>query len=139
MKIIILGGNQVGGTLAENLVFEGHDVTVVDTDRTLLKELQNRLDIQIITGNGSFPTTLKQANADEADLLIAVTNNDEVNLIACQVAYSIFNLPTKIARIRSPEYFRYPKLFSKDDLPVDVFISPEQLVTNNVGLLGVRI
>lgn len=135
MKIVILGGNQVGGTLAENLVLEGHDVTVVDQDAEILKSLQHRLDLKTVCGNASFPTTLKQAGADDSDLLIAVTNNDETNLLACQVAYSLFNLPTKIARIRSPEYFRYPKLFGNNHLPVDVFISPEQLVTSNVKRL----
>jgi trk system potassium uptake protein len=135
MKIIILGGNQVGGTLAENLVNEQHDVTVVDTDQEKLTRLQARLDLNTLCGSASYPSVLKQAGADDADMLIAVTNNDEVNLVACQVAYSLFHLPTKIARIRSPEYFKFPNLFGKDDLPVDVFISPEQLVTRYIERL----
>lgn len=135
MKIVILGGNQVGGTLAENLVFEGHDVTVVDHNDQRLKNLQSRLDLNTVLGNASYPTVLKKAGADDADMLIAVTNNDEVNLVACQVAYSLFSLPTKIARIRATEYFRYPKLYSRENLPVDVFISPEQLVTSNIRRL----
>lgn len=135
MKIVILGGNQVGGTLAENLVYEGHDVTVVDNNDMRLKALQDRLDLSTVLGNAAHPTILKKAGADDADLLIAVTNNDEVNLVACQVAYSLFNLPTKIARIRATEYFRYPKLYGKENLPVDVFISPEQLVTSNIRRL----
>jgi trk system potassium uptake protein len=135
MKIIILGGNQVGGTLAENLVHEQHDITVVDTNDQLLQSLNNRFDIQIVHGSGSLPSVLKTAGADDADMLIAVTNNDEVNLVACQVAHSIFNLPTKIARIRTEDYFSYPTLFSHDDLPVDVFIRPEALVTELVQSL----
>jgi trk system potassium uptake protein len=135
MKIIILGGNQVGGTLAENLVNEQHDVTVIDTDNEKLQRLQLRLDLNTLCGSASYPSVLKRAGADDADMLIAVTNNDEVNLVACQVAHSLFNMPTKIARIRSPEYFKFPQLFGKDALPVDVFISPEQLVTTYIERL----
>lgn len=135
MKIIILGGNQVGGSLAESLVLEQHDVTVVDTDTSKLEKLRDKLDLQTVGGFASYPTILKRAGADDADLLIAVTNNDEVNLIACQVAHTLFNLPTKIARIRAGEYFHYPKLFEQNNLPVDVFISPENLVTNFVKSL----
>ncbi len=135
MKIIILGGNQVGGSLAESLVLEKHDVTVIDTEQDRLEKLRNRLDLQTVTGFASYPSVLKRAGADDADLLIAVTNNDEVNLIACQVAHTLFNLPTKIARIRAAEYFHYPQLFDQSNLPVDVFISPEALVTQFVKSL----
>jgi trk system potassium uptake protein len=135
MKIIILGGNQVGGALAENLVYEQHDVTVVDTDIEKLKALEARLDLNTVCGHAPYPTVLKKAGVDDADLLIAVTSNDEANLVACQVAHTLFHLPTKIARLRSPEYFRFPRLFGKDQLPVDVFISPEKLVTNYIRRL----
>lgn len=135
MKIIILGAGQVGGSLAENLEAENHDVTVVDLNAEKLADLQNRLDIRTVQGACSYPTVLRQAGADSADMLIAVTNVDEANMVACQVAYSLFNVPTKIARIRSPHYFSNPELFGKEDLPIDVFISPEQLVTNYVQRL----
>lgn len=136
MKIIILGVGQVGGTLAENLVGERNDITVVDTDTDLLEKLQDKYDLQVVVGNGAHPDTLRRAGAEDADLLIAVTNSDETNMIACQVAYSIFNTPTKIARIRSEEYIRYrDQLFHKNDAPVDYIISPEQLVTNYIKKL----
>lgn len=136
MKIIILGVGQVGGTLAENLVGERNDITVVDTNMDLLEALQDKYDLQVVVGNGAHPDTLRRAGADDADLLIAVTNSDETNMIACQVAYSIFNTPTKIARIRSEEYIRYrDQLFHKNDAPVDYIISPEQLVTNYIKKL----
>lgn len=135
MKIIILGGSRVGGTLAENLVHENHDITVVDVDQERLRNLQNRLDIKTIQGSGSHPEVLETANASNADLLIAVTDNDEVNLVACQAAYSLFHIPTKIARIRSAQYMKYPALFGSNHLPVDVFISPEELITDRVRQL----
>lgn len=128
MKIIILGANQVGSTLAENLVNENHDITVVDSDSHRLSDLQNRIDIRTVRGSPAHPTTLRHAGAGDADMMIAVTNNDEVNMVACQAAYSVFDLPTKIARIRASEYFKFPELFGREHLPVDVFISPEQLV-----------
>ncbi|MGB1236828.1 MAG: Trk system potassium transporter TrkA [Pseudomonadales bacterium] len=136
MKIIILGAGQVGGTLAENLASESNDITVVDTDVARLRELQDRLDLRTVEGMGSFPSTLEQAGAEDADLLIAVTNSDEVNMVACQLAQTIFNTPTKIARVRSHDYIRHgKKIFRREALPVDVLISPEQLVTKNVKRL----
>ncbi|MEM9243980.1 MAG: Trk system potassium transporter TrkA [Pseudomonadota bacterium] len=135
MKIIILGGNRVGGALAENLAHENHDITVVDISSNCLNELKHRFDIQTIYGSGSHPDILEAANAADADLLIAVTDNDEVNLVACQAAYSLFNVPTKIARIRATQYMNYPALFGSQHLPVDVFISPEELITDRVKQL----
>ena len=104
MKIIILGAGQVGGTLAEHLASEANDITVVDTDGDRLRDLSDRLDIRTVQGRGSFPTVLRQAGADDADMIIAVTNSDEINMIACQVGYSLFHTPTKIARVREPAY-----------------------------------
>ena len=104
MKIIILGAGQVGGTLAENLANEENDITVVDTDATRLRELQDKIDIRTIQGKASFPGVLKQAEADEADMLVAVTNSDEVNMVACQIAYTLFHTPSKIARIRRSKW-----------------------------------
>lgn len=132
MKVIILGAGQVGSTLAENLANENHDVSIVDIRAERLRELQDRLDIRTVHGHASYPGIMRQAGAKDADMVIAVTDSDEVNMVACQVAYSIFSTPTKIARIRSHHYFISNDLFGRDDLPIDVFISPEQLVTNYI-------
>ena len=135
MKIIILGAGQVGGTLAEHLASEANDITVVDTDGERLRALGDRLDIRTIQGRGSFPTVLRQAGADDADMLVAVTNSDETNMVACQVAYSLFHTPTKIARVRESAYLTREELFDNDHIPVDVLISPEQVVTNYIKRL----
>ena len=132
MKIIILGAGQVGGTLAENLASEENDITVVDIDGGRLRELQDRIDIRTLQGKASFPSILKQAGADDAEMLVAVTNSDEVNMIACQIAYTLFQTPTKIARIRQAAYLAKEALFNDEAVPVDVLISPEQVVTNYI-------
>jgi trk system potassium uptake protein TrkA len=132
MKIIILGAGQVGGTLAQNLASEANDITVVDTDESRLRELVDRCDIGVVTGEASHPTVLMQAGIEDADMLIAVTNNDELNMIACQVAYSLFRTPTKIARLRANAYLNQPSLFGADGLPIDVLISPERLVSDYI-------
>jgi trk system potassium uptake protein TrkA len=136
MKIIILGAGQVGATLAENLTSEENEITVVDIDAEKLHELQDKLDLQVVCGHCSHPDVLRQAGAEDADMLIAVTRSDEVNMMACQVAYSIFSTPTKIARIRSQQYLKYKEqLFHNHDLPVDHYIAPEQLVTQYIHRL----
>lgn len=135
MKIIILGAGQVGGTLAAHLANEANDITIVDTDAGRLRDLGDRLDVRTIKGMASFPTILRQAGADDADMLVAVTNSDEVNMIACQVAYTLFHTPTRIARIRESVYLSREELFSDEAIPVDVLISPEQLVTNHIKRL----
>ena len=136
MKIIILGAGQVGGTLAEHLANEQNDITVVDTDSGKLRSLQDRLDIGTVTGGASHPNTLYKAGAEDADMLIAVTNSDEINMMACQVAHTLFNTPTKISRVRSPNYLTHQEqLFTRDHIPVDVIIGPEQLVTKNIRQL----
>ncbi len=135
MKIIILGAGQVGGTLAENLANEQNDITVIDTDSQRLRELQDSIDIKTITGVGSYPQVLRSAGADDADMLIAVTNSDETNMVACQVAYTLFRTPTKISRIRSNAYLKQKELFKSDAFPIDVLISPEQVVTNYIKRL----
>jgi len=135
MKIIILGAGQVGGTLAEHLASEANDITVVDTDGDRLRDLGDRLDIRTVQGRGSLPTVLRQAGADDADMLVAVTNSDETNMVACQVAYSLFHTPTKIARVRESAYLTREELFHNDHIPVDVLISPEQVVTNYIKRL----
>ena len=136
MKIIILGAGQVGGTLAEHLASEANDITVVDTDGDRLRDLGDRLDIRTVQGRASLPNVLRQAGADDADMLVAVTNSDETNMVACQVAYTLFHTPTKIARVREAAYLtRGEELFDNDAIPVDVLISPEQVVTNYIKRL----
>ncbi len=136
MKIIILGAGQVGGTLAEHLASEANDITVVDTDGERLRDLGDRLDIRTVQGRASLPNVLRQAGADDADMLVAVTNSDETNMVACQVAYTLFHTPTKIARVREAAYLtRGEELFDNDAIPVDVLISPEQGVTNYIKRL----
>ena len=122
MKIVILGAGQVGRTAAYQLSREeANEVTVVD--------------IRTVAGNAAYPTVLEAAGAAEADIIVALTNSDEVNMMACEVAYTLYRTPTKIARIRSVEYTSHPELFSEDALAVDVFISPEQLVTEYIERL----
>lgn len=135
MKIIILGAGQVGGTLAEHLSTEDNDVTVVDINVKKLKTLQERIDIRTVCGSGAYPSVLMNAGAEDTDLLIAVTNSDETNMIACQIAYSLFRTPTKIARIRSTEYVAFSDLFDNDALPVDKLITPEHLVMQHIKRL----
>jgi len=133
MKIIILGAGQVGGSLAEHLASEANDITVVDTDGERLRDLGDRLDIRTVQGRGSLPTVLRQAGADDADMLVAVTNSDETNMVACQVAHTLFHTPTKIARVREAAYLTRSELFDNEAIPVDVLISPEQVVTNYIN------
>jgi trk system potassium uptake protein TrkA len=130
MKIIILGAGQVGRSLAESLVQEEHDVTIVDQRLSALRSLQDKLDIRTQLGIASHPTVLENSGIEDAEMLIAVTNNDETNIVACQIAYSLYHTPTKLARIRSSEYLKYPELFTNSAIPIDVLISPEQLVTD---------
>ncbi|NIR61353.1 MAG: Trk system potassium transporter TrkA, partial [Gammaproteobacteria bacterium] len=135
MKILILGAGQVGTSVAQNLASEANDITVVDNDARVLRELQDRLDLRTVLGQASHPDILARAGADDADMILAVTNSDETNMIACQVAYTLFHTPTKIARVRAAEYLAHPRLFSQEALPVDVLISPEQLVTDAIQRL----
>jgi trk system potassium uptake protein TrkA len=135
MKIIILGAGQVGSSVANNLASEANDITVVDNNSAVLQELQDRLDIRTVAGHASHPEILTMAGADDADMVIAVTNSDETNMIACQVAYTLFHTPTKIARVRSVEYLNHPQMFAQESLPIDVLISPEQLVTDYIERL----
>lgn len=136
MRIIILGAGQVGGTLAEHLAGEDNDITVVDKDSRRLRELQDRLDLRTLGGSASLPHILAQAGAEDADMLVAVTSSDEINMIACQVAQSLFNLPRKIARVREHDYLANREaLFSREAIPVDVLISPEGLVTRSLRRL----
>ncbi len=107
MKIVILGAGQVGGSVAHILASEANDVTVVDANAERLQALQDRLDLRTLCGHASHPAILEQAGTADADMLIALTDNDEVNMIACQIAYTLFNTPTKIARVRSSSYIAH--------------------------------
>lgn len=135
MKIIILGAGQVGSSVAAALVSEANDITVVDSDSQCLQALQDRLDLRTIAGHASHPDVLRRAGAEDADLILAVTNSDETNMVACQVAYTLFHTPTKIARVRARDYLNHPQLFTQEALPVDVLISPEQVVIDYVQRL----
>lgn len=160
MNIIICGAGQVGYTIARHLALENNAVTVIDQSPELVRRVNDNLDAQGVVGHGSRPDDLKRAGADDADMIIAVTLIDEINMVACQVAHSLFRVPTKIARIRHQSYLdpEWAPLFSRDHLPIDVIISPEievaravsrrlkvpgafemiPLVNDKVRLLGVR-
>lgn len=135
MKIIVLGAGQVGSSVAQSLSSEANDITVVDHDAHRLHDLQERFDLRTIQGEAAHPGVLRRAGAEDADMVIAVTNSDETNMVACQVAYTLFRTPTKIARIRARDYLAAPDLFSQEALPIDVVISPEQLVIEQLQRL----
>jgi len=129
MKIIILGAGQVGANLAASLVSEANDITMVDIDDVKLGILQDRYDLRTVCGPASFPSVLRQAGAEDADMLVAVTQNDETNMVACKLASTLYNIPTKIARIRSLDYMQHEALFSEENMAVDFVISPEKEVS----------
>ena len=136
MKILILGAGQVGRTAADHLSREeANEVTVVDVNEDTLRGVQDRFDVRTVAGNAAHPNVLEAAGAAEAEIIVALTSSDEVNLVACEVAFTLFRTPTKIARIRAAEYTSRAALFGVDGLSVDVFISPEQLVTEYVERL----
>lgn len=133
MKIIILGAGQVGASLAENLVGENNDITVVDSSNEQLQDLQDRFDLRVVQGSASSPRTLGEAGAADADMLIAVTNSDEINIVACQIAFTLFNVPKKIARIRSQSMIMFEdELFNSGAFPIDHIIAPEKLVSDYI-------
>ena len=135
MKIVIVGAGQVGGTLAENLASEANDISLIDPDEKRLRELQDRLDIRTVPGLGSHPDVLESAGIEDADMIVAVTSSDEVNMLACQIAFSLYRTPKKIARVRDSSYISKAyreKLFNDAHVPVDVLITPEQVVTDYI-------
>jgi len=132
LKIIILGAGRVGESVAESLVSEHNDITVVDTDVVELAALQGRLDLRTVAGNGTHPTVLAQAGAADADMLIATAAKDETNLVACQLAARLFNVPTRIARIRAPEFQNHPEITGEGGFYVDHLICPEQTVCDYI-------
>jgi trk system potassium uptake protein TrkA len=135
VKIIILGAGQVGASVAENLVSEANDITLVDTSVEHLEQLRDRLELRTVVGNAASPSVLREAGADDADLLIAVTQSDQTNLCACRVAKALFNLPTRIARLRSTDFVDHPELLNDDNFAVDFSICPEQIVTDHIRRL----
>ena len=142
MRVIICGAGQVGYGIAERLAAEKNDVSIIDTAPELIHAVRDTLDVRGFVGHGSHPDVLEAAGADQADMIIAVTLYDEVNIVACEIAHAIFNVPTKIARIRSQAYLspHYADLFSRDHLPIDVTISPEvevgEMVLRRIVLPG---
>ncbi len=135
MKIIILGANAVGSTLAETLANEANDITVVDADTEKLRELKDHIDIGTVTGHPCLPDVLERAGGQDADMIIAVTESDEINMVACRVAYSLFQTPKKICRIRASSYLITDKLFGQHGIAVDTVISPELIVSSDIERL----
>ena len=135
MRIVILGAGQVGSTVASALVHEDNDITIVDKNESRLKELQDQLDIRSVLGFASHPKVMERAGIEDADLVIASTSSDEVNMVACQIAYTLYNVPTRIARVRAVAYTDREELFHREHSPVDVLISPELLLTQYIANL----
>ena len=127
MNIIICGAGRVGFTIAKQLSEQGHSITVIDQSSEDIQKIDESLDVKAIVGKATYPSILEKANASEADMIIAVTRNDEINMVICQIAFSIFNIPKKIARIRSQDYLnpKFTTVYNKENLPIDVIISPE--------------
>ncbi len=135
MKIVILGAGQVGASVAEALVSEENDITIVDTDATRLAQLQDRLDLRTVTGNAAHPSALRSAGLEDADMLIAVTQSDQTNLVACKLAHSLFNVPTRIARLRAADFLENEELLAPANFAVDYALCPEQVITDYIARL----
>ena len=134
MNIIICGAGRVGFTIAKQLSDQGHSITVIDPSSDDIQKIDDALDVKAIVGKGTYPSILEKANAAETDMIIAVTRNDEINMVICQIAFSIFNIQKKIARIRSQDYLnpKFSKVYSKENLPIDVIISPEIEIAKSI-------
>ena len=134
MNIIICGAGRVGFTIAKLLSGQGHSITVVDQSSEDIQKINDTLDVKAIVGKGTYPSILEKANASDADMIIAVTRNDEINMLICQIAYSIFNIQKKIARIRSQDYLnpKFTRVYNKENLPIDVIISPEIEIAKSI-------
>lgn len=132
MKVIILGVGQVGASVAEGLVSEENDITVVDTDAQRLAALQDKLDLRAVVGNAATPATLRNAGAEDADMLIAVTQSDQTNLVACKIAHSVFNIPTRVARLRARDFLEDTSLLAPENFAVDFALCPEQVITDYI-------
>ena len=134
MNIIICGAGRVGFTIAKLLSEQGHSITVIDQSSEDIQKINDSLDVKAIVGKATYPSILEKANAAETDMIIAVTRNDEINMLICQVAYSLFKVPKKIARIRSQDYLnpKFAKLYNKENVPIDVIISPELEIAKSI-------
>ena len=134
MNIIICGAGRVGFTIAKLLSEQGHSITVIDQSSEDIQKINDTLDVKAIVGKATFPSILEKANASETDMIIAVTRNDEINMLICQIAFSIFEIPKKIARIRSQDYLnpKFTRVYSKENLPIDVIISPEIEIAKSI-------
>ena len=134
MNIIICGAGRVGFTIAKLLVEQNHSITVIDQSSEDIQKINDTLDVKAIVGKATYPSVLEKANATEADMIIAVTKNDEINMLICQMAYTVFNVPKKIARIRSQDYLnpKFSKVYNKENLPIDVIISPEIEIAKSI-------
>ena len=134
MNIIICGAGRVGFTIAKQLSEQGHSITVIDQSSDDIQKIDEALDVKAIVGKGTYPSILEKANAAETDMIIAVTRNDEINMLICQIAFSIFNIPKKIARIRSQDYLnpKFTRVYNKENLPIDVIISPEIEIAKSI-------
>ena len=134
MNIIICGAGRVGFTIAKLLSEQGHSITIIDQSSEDIQKINDSLDVKAIVGKGTYPSILEKANASDADMIIAVTRNDEINMLICQIAYSIFNIQKKIARIRSQDYLnpKFTRVYNKENLPIDVIISPEIEIAKSI-------
>ena len=134
MNIIICGAGRVGFTIAKLLVEQNHSITVIDQSSEDIQKINDSLDVKAIVGKATYPSVLEKANATETDMIIAVTKNDEINMLICQIAYTVFNVPKKIARIRSQDYLnpKFSKVYNKENLPIDVIISPEIEIAKSI-------
>ena len=134
MNIIICGAGRVGFTIAKLLSEQGHSITVIDQSSEDIQKINDSLDVKAIVGKATYPSILEKANASETDMIIAVTRNDEINMLICQISFSIFNIPKKIARIRSQDYLnpKFTRVYNKENLPIDVIISPEIEIAKSI-------
>ena len=134
MNIIICGAGRVGFTIAKILTEQNHSITVIDQSSEDIQKINEALDVKAIVGKATSPIILENANSKEADMIIAVTKNDEINMMICQIAYSLFKIPKKIARIRAQDYLnpKFSKLYNKENLPIDVIISPEIEIAKSI-------
>ena len=134
MNIIICGAGRVGFTIAKLLSEQGHSITVIDQSSEDIQKIDDALDVKAIVGKATYPSILEKANASETDMIIAVTRNDEINMLICQIAFSIFDIPKKIARIRSQDYLnpKFTRVYNKENLPIDVIISPELEIAKSI-------
>ena len=134
MNIIICGAGRVGYTIAKILTEQNHSITVIDQSSDDIQKINENLDVKAIVGKATSPSVLEKANTKDSDMIIAVTRNDEINMLICQIAYTIFKVPKKIARIRSQDYLnsKYSSLFNRENLPIDFIISPELEIAKSI-------